>query len=147
LRRLHREQQQQQGYDSREARTGIPSIRQTPDADHDHDDDEEYAYMQALGSFVIFRTGFTILNTRRMSKLSTQQRRNLLLTSKTIQLLLHYRPTTADGEDTKHLSSKEPWWDCMREWVRAHKHDIDDMIRRSSVRTRLASLLVLPARN
>jgi hypothetical protein len=140
VRRLHRaeqKKQQLQGHDSREVRTGIPSIRQTPDADHDHDDEEEedYACLQALGLVIIFCTGFSILNTRRMSeRMSTQQQRNLILTSKTIQLLLHYRPTT-DGENTRYLSRKEPWFECMHEWVRAHKHDIDDMIRRSSVRT------------
>jgi hypothetical protein len=94
------------------------------------EEEEDKVSLLAVGAIAIMRTGFPMFSTRQMlENLSLQQKRNLLMAAKMLQLLVTHQPA---GPRVK-WSIRAPHWQCMHGWLEANRHSIDNVLTLSSV--------------
>ncbi len=92
--------------------------------------DEDKVSLLAVGGIAIMRTGFPMFSTRQMlEKLSLQQKRNLLMAAKMLQLLVTHQP----ADPRAQWNIKAPHWQGMHGWLEANRSSIDNVLTLSSV--------------
>jgi hypothetical protein len=102
----------------------------TDDEEAAKDEQEDKVSLLAVGAIAIMRTGFPMFSTRQMlEKLSLQQKRNLLMAAKMLQLLVTHQP----ADPRAQWSIKAPHWQCMHGWLEANRSSIDNVLILSSV--------------
>jgi hypothetical protein len=111
------------------------SARQDADRERDREREkakEEQVSTLAIGMVFIMRTAFPMfIDHDVIRRLSMRQQRNLILTSKMIQLLVIHRPS---GPDQVQQPIKEVHWQCMGDWLQANRPSIDRLLTQFSVR-------------
>jgi hypothetical protein len=94
------------------------------------EEEEDKVSLLAVGAIAIMRTGFPMFSTRQMlENLSLQQKRNLLMAAKMLQLLVTHQPAGPRVQ----WSIRAPHWQCMHGWLEANRHSIDNVLTLSSV--------------
>jgi hypothetical protein len=124
----------------------VTPTQASQDADRERDrekekEKEEQVSTLAMGMIFIMRTAFPMLSNHDViRRLSARQQRNLILTSKMIQLLVIHRPS---GPDQAQQPMKEVHWQCMGDWLQANRPSIDRLLTQFSVRVGVPCTLSL----